>query len=55
MKKLSKDIFAEGKEFSKRIIENINYSATNYHVVDLAKKKLLDCGFTQIKETYVIP
>ena len=48
---LTKDIFAKGKELSAKIIQNLNYSVTPYHVVDLAKRKLLENGFTEIKES----
>jgi aspartyl aminopeptidase len=47
---LTKDIFNAGKELAKGIVSNLNYCVTPYHVVDLAKKKLSEIGFKEIRE-----
>lgn len=44
--------FKEGKDFCKKIIEGLNYSATSYHVVERAKTLLTSAGFKEIKERY---
>jgi aspartyl aminopeptidase len=46
------ELFTKGKEFCKKIIEGLNYSATPYHVVERAKTLLTSAGFKEIKERY---
>lgn len=46
------EAFKIGQDFSKKIIENLNFGVSPYHVVELAKKKLGGCGFKEINERY---
>ena len=44
------EAFKAGQEFSKKIIDSLNYAVSPFHVVDLAKNKLKAAGFKEIKE-----
>ena len=48
------EVLKAGQEFSKKVIDALNYSATPYHVVDLTRRKLEAVGFKEIKESYKI-
>ena len=44
------EAFKAGQEFCKKVVDGLNYAATPYHMVDLAKTILTNVGFKEIKE-----
>jgi aspartyl aminopeptidase len=42
------------KKFALEIVEGLNHSVTPFHAVEYCSKKLVDSGFKELNEKYII-